>query len=269
MSSSSCASPTTFYNGNCYYPCPDGYEEVDNLFCRQKCPFGFANTDTACIRADVAKSTYPIIQCPNGATRVYDKCLLACPSGTTEEFELCIPNCPFGFVESPDGGSCISELIPRQAVLREACYQGETRSGNYCLQPCPENTNVYALDETVCYRQVPPEVSRFFVTYNATSAKVNFQRTIVPTVCPTGTTLQNGECHGPCPDGTSSDGSKCLVQCPSGFANVGVGACLRPTINRVQAVSRFSVFDRYLRYAFIILAVFIGFNFVRKFFGRR
>lgn len=272
-----CSPPNTAYDGNCYLPCPDGWETVDNTYCRKACPFGYLASETACIRPVVPRVTLPIMECPSGATRVYDQCLLACPAGTTAQFEMCMPSCPDGFVDSPDGLSCISELVPRPGAVREACYQGETRVGDYCLAPCTNGTAVYPLDATMCYRTLPPELQNYFVTYGSTSAKVRFQRTIVPSTCPRDYVSKDGVCYAPCPSGTTaggaagpagSDSAQCKLACPPGFPSVN-GGCMRPTLMRTQYVSTASTWEKYFKYVLIAVLVFIVFNFGRKLFGRK
>jgi hypothetical protein len=161
--------------------------------------------------------------------------------------------------------NCISELIPRTAVIREACYQGEKRSGAYCLAPCPEGSIEYASDPTVCYRTLPIGVQNYFVTYGATSAKVKFQRKLVNTSCPPGYKNEAGYCFKDCGSGSKSDGQYCMLECPSGFPSIQSGGCLRPLMSRVAATSDRSVIEKYFKYALLAIVFFIGFNFIRKF----
>lgn len=254
----SCTGSNTYYAGNCYQPCPDGWEAVNETECRQLCPDGYMSTNTTCLRPIVARETSPAIQCPPGATRVYDECLLACPENTSANFEVCTPNCPPGFTESLDKTSCLSELMNRTAVIRDACYQGEVRSGAFCLRPCPAGTAPYPADVSMCYRLVPEAFQNYFITYGATSSKVTFQRTIVPATCPVSYVPQDGTCYAPCPPLTSADHSLCYLNCPSGFPSLDKNvACLRPTVPRPIAVSGISVFGSYLKIAFIIIGVFV------------
>lgn len=253
-----CSPPNTYYAGSCYQPCPEGYEGVNDTECRQVCPDGYFSTDTSCIRPIVARKTSPPIQCPPGATRVYDICLLACPDQTDTNFETCTPKCPPGFTESLDKTSCLSELITRTAVIRDACYQGETKSGPFCLRPCPSGTAVYDLDPSMCYRLLPDDYKQYFVTYGSTSSKVSFQRSIVPSACPDGFTVQDGTCYATCPPQSSADHSLCYLNCPDGFPSLDKSvACLRPTIPRLTAVSKISVLTSYLRIGGIFVGIFI------------
>lgn len=259
-----CNPPNTLFNGTCYLPCPDGWEETEDNMCRQNCPYGYNQTDSACIRPLIERQQEPLIECPPGAQRVYNQCLLACPEGTTANFEICVPDCPAGFTTSADQLNCISELIPRTAVIREACYQGEKRSGAYCLAPCPEGSVEYAADPTVCYRTMPINVQQYFITYGATSAKVKFQRKLVNTTCPVGYKNEAGICYKDCGSGSKSDGQYCMLECPSGFTSIQSGGCARPIISRVIATSGVSVLEKYFKYALVAIVFFIAFNFVRK-----
>lgn len=262
----SCNSPNTLFNGTCFLPCPNGYDTIDELYCREQCPFPYVSTETTCIKPAELRASYPPLQCPLGSTRVYDKCLLPCPNGTKELYEVCSPECPNGFVESADQTSCISELIPRSAVVRDACYSNETRSGQYCLAACPNGSVVYPLDPTVCYRLLPQNVSQYFVTYGTTNAKVTFQRQSVNTQCFDTYLSENGQCYVPCPAGTTEDADKCIISCPKGFNDIGNGACLRPQTLRVPSVSGITIFEKYVQYALYFFVLFVFLNFIGRLF---
>jgi hypothetical protein len=264
-----CAPPNSFIDGRCLQPCPSGYEPVDKEYCRQLCPEGFFASDESCIRPVVMRNNVPPIVCPPGAERVYDQCLLACPEQCDAQFELCIPRCPPGFVQTLDGQSCVSELISRTATLRSACFQGETRSGPFCLRPCPAGTVQYLNDASVCYRTMPPEFAPYFITYDATAAKVTFQRNITSTVCPEGYSSQDGRCYAPCGPNSTANNGVCYLSCPPGYPPLAdtVG-CVRPVVPRLIVASRVSVLSGYLRTFAIVVGIFIGFNLIRRFAGR-
>ena len=260
------------YNGVCYDACPSGYEPVNDTDCKANCPFGFQSNDSFCVRPVLARESVPPIDCPTGATRVYDHCLLACPEGTVAKFELCVPVCPPGFTESVDGLSCLSELFPRISTIRDACYQGETRSGAFCLRPCPPGSAVYSLDQTLCYKVLPSNLTDYFATYGTTSAKIYFQRTVVGAVCPQGFVAQDNTCYAPCPKGSTGDHAYCYVNCPAQFPELSKGlACQRPVRQRTVVTSAFDAIGTYVKYfltgigvlIFIVL-VFFGLSFVRK-----
>lgn len=261
---SSCNWPNTLYNGTCYLPCPPGYDTIDNIYCRQTCPFPYISTETTCLRPTGLRASYPSLSCPEGSTRVYDQCLLACPDKTQEKFEVCSPVCPEGFVESQDTNSCISELIPRAAVVRDACFQNETRSGQFCLSACPGGSLPYPLDPTVCYRTLPPEVQQYFITYGTVNAKVTFQRQSVPTKCFDDYLSENGTCYAPCPVGSTEDADKCILACPKGYPSVGDAACIRPQVLRVPNESWITVYEKYVQYALYIFIAFIILNFIGR-----
>lgn len=258
------------YNGVCYGACPSGYEPITENYCAQQCPTGFQSNDTACVQPVLARGAVPPIQCPPGATRVYNQCLLACPEGTLSKFEICEPVCPPGFTESLDKTSCLAEIFPRISTVRDACYQGETRVGAMCLRPCPYGTDVYPGDNTLCYRLLPPNVTNYFATYGATSAKILFQRTVAPSVCPDGFVAQDNTCYAPCPPNSTGNHAFCYVNCPTGFKQDGF-TCIRPTVQRPVARSAVDVVGSYIKYGvvgiaviFIAVAGFFLLTFVRR-----
>ena len=271
--SPACAPPNEFWDGQCFMPCPDGYENDGasdgSLYCKAICPFPFISTKTSCLQPVIPRETRPIINCPENSTRIYNQCLLGCPAGTNEDFETCIPECPAGFYDSPDKLSCISEMVPRTAVIRDACYNEEVRSGQYCLGPCPENTVPYGPDPTVCVHQLPSSVAGYFIAYGSTAAKVKFQRSIVSAVCDPGFVAENGKCYEICDTNTKADLDVCIINCPTGFATLGSGACHRPVVKRLVALSGVQVLEKYVKVFFTIVIGIFAIIFFMKFFRSR
>jgi hypothetical protein len=269
---SPCAFPNEFWDGQCFMPCPDGYENdgaaSDALYCKGICPFPFISTKTACLQPIIPRESRPLINCPENSTRIYNQCLLGCPDGTSEDFETCVPQCPAGFYDSPDKLSCISETVPRSAVIRDACYNEETRSGQYCLGPCPESTVPYGPDPTVCVRVLPASVAPYFISYGATAAKVKFQRTIVSATCDPNFVPENGKCYEVCEPNTRADLDVCVINCPLGFPSLASGGCQRPVVKRLVALSGGQIIEKYVKIFFsVVLGIFVLIfllNFFRK-----
>lgn len=245
------------YNGVCYGPCPAGYEAITENFCALECPQGFQSNDTACVQPVLARGAVPPIQCPTGATRVFNQCLLACPEGTEAQFEICEPVCPDGFVQSLDRTSCLADLFPRLSTVRDACYQGETRSGALCLRACPFGTDVYPGDNTLCYKLLPSSVTNYFATFGATSAKILFQRSIVSSACPDGFVAQDNTCYAPCPPNSTGNHAFCYVNCPTGFKQDGL-TCIRPTVTRPVSRSAIDAVGGYISTAVRVIGAVFG-----------
>lgn len=268
-------------DGNCYRPCADGWEPLNNgTLCAKKCPAGYGGTGSvvgstnACIRPAFERETKPMLDCKPGATRMYDKCLLGCPNGTKAHFNLCVPSCPKGFVESSDGLSCQAEFMKRQAVPREACYANETRiAGRLCLKECEEGMVPLETNPELCYATVPVGIQQYFWTGDPKFqqkpgpliAKVIFARTIETATCAEEYEALNGICFAKCPLGTSALGTQCLSNCPPEFEFTNnQSACLRPTKPREKIQGLGANLIQILVGLLIVFAVVFGLGFLLK-----
>lgn len=230
-------------NGQCYAPCPDGFESITETTCAKKCPPGFIVTDTACMRPVSQRDTQPFLRCPAGAERQFNVCLLACPNESViqEVFEMCVPACPAGFTTNDDGLSCQSEFQRRSAVLREACFANEDRLGNLCLSPCQAGMEALPIDKELCYRKLPEALRAYFWnggTQEESSAivsKLVFPRQKVLAVCSDDFSNVNGKCFANCPLNAEAVSTTCVVNCPKDFkTSPNRTACLRPMMERVN-----------------------------------
>lgn len=263
-------------DGRCYEFCPDGWTPIDNgPVCAQNCPDGFATTTTedgqACLRPMFPREIKPFLQCPPGADRMYDKCLLSCPAGTKNNFNLCMPECPPGYVNTQDGLSCQAEFYKRTATVREACYANETRiGGRYCLGPCDAGTVPLEENSEMCYAVLPSAVAQYFWTGNSNLAqksgpvvsKLIFARTQTTAFCEESFVPLNGSCFATCPTGSKNLNTMCYAECPPGFDDTNnQTACTAPTKPRKVVLSTFDNIGRVLRNIFlgIILIVVLSF----------
>lgn len=230
-------------NGQCYAPCPDGYEGVSENTCAKKCPSGFAATDSACLRPVSQRETQPFLRCPAGAQRQFDVCMLGCPNASIiqEVFDMCVPSCPPGFTSSDDGLSCQSEFQRRSATLREACFANEDRLGNMCLSPCQAGMEALPSDKELCYRKLPDTLRAYFwnggsdAESSAIVSKLIFPRQKVLATCSQGYSNVNGKCYADCPSNAEAVSTTCVVSCPKDFrTSPNRTACLRPTVVRVD-----------------------------------
>lgn len=261
-------------DGQCYSFCPDGWTPVNNgQWCAKNCPTGYAATtvsdsEVTCLRPSFPREIKPQLQCPAGADRLFDRCLLACPTGTKANFNLCVPDCPPGFVQTADGLSCQAEFYKRTAVVREACYANETRvAGRVCLGPCDSGTAPMPGNVEMCYALVPEAVKQFFWSGDAKLgsrpgplvAKVIFAREQSNATCASGYVPMNGSCFAQCPTGGQALGTQCVADCPEGFKSVNnQTACLAPTQKRRIVVSTLQAIGNFFKnVAFVILAIMV------------
>ena len=256
-------------DGRCYAYCPEGWSPIDNgPFCAQNCPPGYLPTTTglssqSCLRPSFQREVKPMIQCPAGSDRLYDKCLLGCPVGTTAKFSQCVPDCPSGYVETPDGLSCQAEFFKRTATVREACYANETRiAGRYCLGPCQAGTVPLQDNSEMCYATVPPALARFF--WNGGSqfkqqvgpiiSKIIFARSQSNAYCNPDFVPLNGQCFAKCPTGSQALSTECLADCPTSFKSVNnQTACLSPVRRRAVVLSALETVGNIFRNVFIAI----------------
>jgi len=263
-------------NGLCYRYCPDGWSPIDNgPNCAKNCPSGFIDigsvpgSDLACIKPAFPREIKPQLNCPFGAERQYDQCLLDCPLGTKKKFNLCIPECPSGFVESSDGLSCQAEFFKRVAVVREACYANETRvSGRFCLSPCPAGTVADSNNSEMCFSTIPINSrpyfwagdSNFQSDVSSIVSKIIFPREKQSAQCATDFEPLNGQCFSDCPENSQGLGKLCYADCPSNFKAINnQTACLRPTQKRAIVTTFLGTVKNVIEQFFIgILIVIIG-----------
>jgi len=271
-------------DGKCYKKCPPGYRPINNgPTCAKKCPGGFIESDvnvSVCIKPAAPREMKPFLGCPQGADRMYDKCLLGCPVGTTKKFSLCVPNCPPGFVESKDGLSCQAEFVKRVVTIREACFNNEVRvDGKFCMSPCEYGTVPFIDNSELCYATVPTSLQQYFwsgdpkfVTgISPQISKIIFSRTIGPSTCATNFEPLNGQCFADCPINSKPVGTECLVDCPSGFqTTTNQSACLRPLITRAQVVGLGQeIEDLALKIALAVVSVILGCLIFSRIFARK
>ena len=270
-------------NGLCYAYCPSGWSPIDNgPLCAKNCPPGYGtaastqDSSYACLKPSFLREIKPMIQCPVGADRQYDKCILDCPKGTSKNFNLCVPDCPIGFVGTPDGLSCQAEFSKRTATVREACYANETRiAGRVCLGPCPTATVPLLNDSELCYSVLPPSSRPFFWAGDSSFlndvgpiiAKVIFARTQSNATCPDNFESLNGQCFSMCPTGSSALATECVADCPSGFKSVNnQSACLRPSFKRDIVVSKLAAIGEAIKKLFYGILLIMMFSFLSSLF---
>jgi hypothetical protein len=262
-------------DGICYENCAEGWSPIDNgPMCAKNCPLGFAqsasitSSSLSCIRPTFEREVKPHLSCPAGADRQFDVCLLDCPLGTRKKFALCVPDCPIGFIESSDGLSCQAEFTKRKAIMREACYENETRvGGRFCLSPCPLGYAASKENEELCYALMPEGVQQFFWSGDSTVvakgqtgpviSKILFSRSLTPAVCETDYDAYASQCYAECPDNSLSLGAQCVADCPEYFkSNANQTACIRPTV-KSKPIKSFiqKIVDGILA----ALSIFIGF----------
>lgn len=251
-------------DGRCYAYCQTGWSPLDNgPFCAKDCPQGYGPAGTtdgssvACLRPAFPREIKPMLSCPTGADRLYDKCLLDCPLGTHKNFNLCVPDCPPGFVDTPDGLSCQAEFMKRTATVREACYANESRvAGRICLGPCDAGTVPLEANSELCYSTVPANLRPFFWTGDSkfasdigpVVAKVIFSRSTGAATCSTDFLPVNGRCFSKCPNGSTDLGLQCVANCPSDFKSVGnQSACLRPVVKRAVVTGVLGSIEAFLK----------------------
>lgn len=269
-------------NGLCYKYCPEGWSPVDNgPLCAKNCPEGFigigsvAGANLACVKPSFPREIKPQLNCPPGADRQYDICLLDCPVGTKKSFNLCVPECPPGFVESSDKLSCQAEFFKRVAVVREACYANETRvSGRFCLSPCPAGTVPFKDNSEMCFSSVPANAQGYFWTgdsnfqsdINPIISKIIFPREKQSATCASDFEALNGQCFSDCPDGAQGLAKLCYADCPSDFKAINnQSACLRPTQKRAIVTSLLGSVKNILEQFFIaVIVVIFGSFFVSR-----
>jgi len=274
-------------DGKCYRNCPAGYTALNNgPFCALNCPQGYAPSGLVdgalptCLRPSFQREIKPVIFCPTGSDRHFDKCYLACPSGTSAKYDLCIPDCPKGFVESKDKQSCQAEFIKRIATVREACYANETRvGGRICLGPCDVGTVPYADNSEMCYSVIPTNLRQYFWTGDKSFSsdigpvvsKLIFARTVVPATCGTDFTSLHGQCYAKCPTGSKAVGTECLADCSAPFkTSANQTACIRPVITRPVVVSIWNTIGSIFVKLFVGILIILLFSVIAaKLFQRR
>lgn len=259
-------------DGNCYEFCPSGWSSVDNgPTCAQNCPAGFSASGTtndilSCVRPTFAREIKPFLNCPPGADRQFDKCLLDCPRGSSKKFNLCIPDCPQGFLNAPGGLSCTAEFIKRSSVVREACYENETRiAGRVCLSQCPANTVPDPVNIELCYSVLPDSVRNLFWAGNGSLvSKIIFARNQIGATCPKNFTASNGQCFADCPALSGAISKECVASCPPGFQSTD-NSCIRPIKTRriVRGILGSLTFG--IKEIFTILAIIFAFTKILSF----
>jgi hypothetical protein len=267
-------------DGACYETCADGWSPLNNgPECAKNCPSGFAksasitNSSLSCVRPTFEREIKPHLSCPPGADRQFDMCLLDCPMGTKKKFALCVPECPVGFIESSDGLSCQAEYTKRKAILREACYENETRvGGRFCLTPCPLGYAPSKENEELCYALLPPGARQFFWSGDSTMkgqsgpiiSKIVFSRSLSPATCDTNYKAYAAQCYADCPKNSIALGSQCVADCPQDFkSNANQTVCIRPVVkskrvyNTVQKIGNGILNALYIFLGFIFLIIVI------------
>jgi hypothetical protein len=262
-------------NGLCYAYCPKGWSPVDNgPKCAKNCPAGYAATSStdgsslACLRPTFIREIKPQLECPDGADRMYDKCILDCPIGTKKHFNLCVPECPPNFVETTDGLSCQAEFVKRVATVREACFSNETRiAGRFCLAPCEAGTVPLADNSEMCYASLPINVRQFFWTGDSNFksdigpvvSKLIFARNQSSATCEDGYESINGQCFAKCPPGSTELGKHCVADCPNQFKSIGnQSACLRPTQGRAVVTGIVGSIEEIFKKLLLFIVIILG-----------
>ena len=264
-------------NGLCYNYCKTGWSPVDDgPTCAKDCPPGFAPLGStssgpqggSCLKPAFDREIKPALNCPPGADRLFDKCLLACPAGTTKKFNLCVPDCPTNFVETKDGLGCQAEFVKRTATVREACYANETRiGGRVCLAPCEAGTQPFADNSEMCYAMVPVASQAYFWTGDSNFqsnigpiiSKIISARTQVPATCAKDYENIHGQCFADCPKGSSGLSKQCFADCPPEFTVVNnQSACLRPTYQRQVVLGLLGSLEGLItKFAIIIIGIIV------------
>jgi hypothetical protein len=262
-------------DGKCYAYCPQGWTAIDNgPICAQNCPPGFAATGStdssvyACVKPTFLREAKPMLQCPAGADRLFETCLLDCPIGTKKKFNLCVPDCPPNYVESKDGLSCQAEFIKRVATVREACYANESRiAGRICLAPCDAGTLPSETNPELCFATVPINLRPYFWTGDPQFAsntgslvsKVIFARQQSAAVCSALYEPLNGVCLATCPTGSIGLGTECVALCPPNFKNVkNQNSCLRPLQKRRVVESTLEEVFGGIKRVLLLIIIIIG-----------
>jgi hypothetical protein len=280
-------------DGKCYALCPAGFERIDNgPSCAKVCPPGFVTMPApesgpkagqpACLRPSLVREVKPMVWCSEpGATRQYNTCFSECPKGTSAKFELCVPDCPVGFVNTSDGLSCQATFVKRQAVVREACYENETRvDGRVCLAPCPSGLVAVADQPELCYAPVPQNVQNLFWSGDPKSIGVNLGPLVAKLITPRGQSpagcdLANfeplfGQCYANCPPNMKPLGAECIMDCPDGFLQAaGSLVCLPPIVKTPVVATVTEKIESVIRTIGYILAGLVVIAVVTSFLKKR
>lgn len=264
-------------DGRCYELCPDGWTAIDNgPVCAKNCPAGYSQSASvngislSCIRPSFDREVKPFLDCPDGADRQFDMCLLGCPVGTKKKFNFCVPECPDGFVNTPDGLSCQAEYTKRKPTIREACYENETRvGGRICLSPCPLGYAPDSENAELCYSLLPDNLKNYFWTGTSNTSKATgpilskiiFSRTLVNAKCSMNYQTFSNQCLAECPKNSQDQGLECVANCPPDFKNnANQTACIRPQVISKQIKNIFQQIGSgivYVVYGFLLVLFLI------------
>lgn len=128
----------------CYAPCKAGYEPGFSIFCKQKCPFGFQDGDSVCVKP----KPYPRVD----KYALMEGCVKDHDQGCEKQGMYYSPKCNPGFIlvgsnlcqrKCPEGMrdlgiSCNKRTYIRTSKRTVQCPHGLESSGHLCYPPCKQ-----------------------------------------------------------------------------------------------------------------------------------